>query len=657
MPTPDRLHLPLGSHAFPLAVAMACIALAPATSAGAATPDARAESIRAHYSKFEAAIPMRDGVKLFTTIYVPNDLDGGPWPFLLMRTPYSAGPYGADRYRDKLGPNQRYEESGFIFVFQDVRGKFLSEGEYVNMRPVDPAKGPKSTDETTDTWDTIEWLLSHVDGHNGKVGMWGNSYPGFYAASGVIDSHPALVAVSPQAPIADWFKGDDMHHHGAFTLGMAFNFFSSFGRPRPEPTTERGERFDTKNADGYDFFLGVGPLANLNGEDYLGGEIEFWNETAAHPNYDEFWQSRNLLPHLHNVGAAVMIVGGWFDMEDLYGPLHIYRSIEEKNPKVRNMLVMGPWRHGHWNSEDTRVLGHADFGFNAAEWYRDNVDLPFFEHLLKGKADPKLPEALVYETGANRWRSFDSWPPAGTESTSLYLSEAGALSWTAPAPANADAPADAARADSYVSDPAKPVPYTAEVNQGWNPSYMTEDQRTFGRRPDVLVYQTEVLESDLTLAGPIGAELWVSTTGQDADWVVKLIDVHPPQHPDAETPPSPSDPVAWKGNLQQLVRGEIFRGRFRDSYETPAPFVPGEPALVRVPLQDVFHTFLRGHRIMVQIQSSWFPLFDRNPQSWVGNIFEAEAKDFVKATHTVHRSPELPSRLEIQVLPAGATVP
>jgi hypothetical protein len=632
------------------------VGLVPAAFAQGDDVDTRGDYIRSHYSKFEAEIPMRDGVRLFTTIYVPNDLDGGPWPLLMMRTPYSAGPYGADRYRDRLGPNQTYETTGFIFVFQDVRGKYMSEGEYVNMRPVNPHKGQGDTDETTDTYDTIEWLLKNVDGNNGKVGLWGNSYPGFYAASGAIDSHPALKAVSPQAPISDWFLGDDMHHNGAYTQGMSFNFFSSFGKARPEPTTEHAEGFDMKNADGYDFFLRVGPLKNLNGEDYLNGEIQFWNDTAAHPNYDEFWQSRSLAPHMKNVSAAVMIVGGWFDMEDLYGPLHIHRSLEEQNPGTWSILVMGPWRHGSWNSQDTSVLGDADFGFNAAEWYHENVDLPFFEHFLKGKPDPNLPEALIYETGANRWRSFDSWPPPGTQGKALYLADAGGLTWTAPETAEDGGKEDAETADSYVSDPNKPVPYTQKINRGWNPSYMTEDQRIFGRRPDVLVYESEVLESDVTLAGPIFADLWVSTTGQDADWVVKLIDVYPAWNPDAEKSRR-NEGEAWKGNMQQMVRGEIFRGRFRDSYETPKPFVPGEPTKVRVPLQDVLHTFLRGHKIMVQIQSSWFPLFDRNPQSWVDSIYEADAEDFVKATHTIYRSPELPSHLEVQVLGGQGSAP
>lgn len=639
---------------FALAALLAfAAAFAPAATAEEKR-DERADYVRANYSKFEYRIPMRDGVKLFTSVYVPNDLDGGPWPFLMMRTPYDVRPYGADRYPDRLGPNAAFEKSGFIFVFQDVRGKYMSEGEYVNMRPVIAEKGPGDVDETTDTWDTIEWLLENVEGHNGKVGMWGNSYPGFYAASGVIDSHPALVAASPQAPIADWFW-DDMHHHGAFTLGMAFNFFASFGQPRPEPTTERAERFDMENADGYDFFLEMGPLSRSDDEDYLGDGIPFWNDTMAHPNYDEFWQSRNLLPHLENVGAATMIVGGWFDMEDLYGPLHIYRSIEEKNPDAWNVLVMGPWRHGHWNRPDTTVLGDADFGINAAEWYRENVDLPFFEHFLKDGPAPEIPEALVFETGADRWRTFDAWPPAATQEKAIYLRDDGALAWTAPGASDDgesdESAAPAETSDSYVSDPAKPVPYTEEINQGWNPRYMVEDQRIFGRRPDVLVYETEVLEDDVTLAGPIVADLWVSTTAEDADWVVKLIDVHPPQLPGEEWARR-NRGDAWKGGMQQMVRGEIFRGRFRESYETPKPFVPGEPTKVRIPLQDVFHTFQRGHKIMLQIQSSWFPLFDRNPQSWVDNIFEAEADDFVKATHTIHRSPEHPSRLEIRVLPA-----
>ncbi|MEM1202332.1 MAG: CocE/NonD family hydrolase [Acidobacteriota bacterium] len=597
----------------------------------------RAEYIRSHYSKFEHRIPMRDGTRLFTSIYVPNDLGGGPYPILMIRTPYSVGPYGADQYKERLGPHAAFEEAKFIFVFQDVRGKYMSEGDFVNMRPHRPEKGPKDVDESTDTYDTIEWLLANVEGHNGKVGQWGISYPGFYASAGMIDSHPALAAVSPQAPISDWFW-DDMHRHGAFNLNLAFNFFSGFGQPRPEPTTERPDSFEHGTADGYRFFLELGPLSNVNAEHFKGG-VEFWNQVVAHPNYDDFWQSRNILPHLRNIGAAVMVVGGWYDMEDLYGPLKTYRAVETQNPDAWNMLVMGPWRHGGWVRGDGESLGTADFGFTTGAWYRERVDLAFFQHFLRGEKAPDLPEALVFETGANRWREFDAWPPPSAETRSLYLREDGGLSFEPPA-------AEAGR-DTYPSDPAKPVPYTTKITTRWNPEYMTEDQRFAAWRPDVLVYETEVLEEDLTLAGSILADLWVSTTGQDSDFVVKLIDVLPPEHPDAED----DEAKAPLGHKQRLVRADVMRGRFRDSYEHPAPFVPGEVTKVSFELQDVLHTFKRGHRVMVQIQSSWFPFVDRNPQSWVPNIFEAEEEDFIRVENTVHRSKLHPSSLKVGVLP------
>ncbi|MEM8929716.1 MAG: CocE/NonD family hydrolase [Acidobacteriota bacterium] len=605
---------------------------------------ARAEFIRSHYTKTEHHIPMRDGVRLFTAVYTPNDLDGGPWPILLLRTPYDVGPYGIDRYKKRLGPHEAFEQSKFIFVFQDVRGRYLSEGDYVNMRPhIADKTGPEDIDESTDTWDTIDWLIRHLPHHNGKVGQWGISYPGFYTAAGAIDSHPALAAVSPQAPIADWWW-DDMHHHGAFILPLAFNFFSGFGQARPEPTTEDAERFEHETADGYRFFHELGPLSNVN-ERHFKGDIAFWNDIVAHPNYDAFWQSRSIVPHLKNIGAAVMVVGGWFDMEDLYGPLSIYRSIEEKNPDAWNVLVMGPWRHGGWTRNDGDTLGEAEFGFATSAWYRERVDLAFFEHFLKGAEAPKLPEALVFETGANRWRQFDAWPPAEVERRKLYFHDRGRLRLGEPPTSTADGePA----ADSYPSDPNKPVPYTMDITTHWNATYMTEDQRFAAWRPDVLVYETEVLTEDTTFAGPLVADLWVSTTGEDSDFVVKLIDVFPPEHPEAEE----DETKETLGHRQQLVRGEVFRGRFRDSYEHPKPFVPGRPTRVRFELWDVLHTWKRGHRIMIQVQSSWFPLVDRNPQSWVDNIFEAKAEDFIRVENTLHRSPEHPSHLEVGVLPA-----
>lgn len=648
-----------------LLAALACALLAavplpePAVAqaaAAAADEDPVAAYVRSHYTKREARIPMRDGVRLFTAIYTPNDaatgaIPGRTYPILMVRTPYGVNPYGAAEYPEKLGPSGPYAEEGFIFVYQDVRGRFLSEGEFVNMRPAaDPPPG--GANEATDTYDTIEWLLENVPGHNGKVGLWGISYPGFYASAGAIDSHPALAAVSPQAPIADWWF-DDMHRHGAFNLQLAFSFFSSFGQPRPEPTTEWPKRLDPGTPDGYGFFLDLGPLRNAN-ERYLHGEVEFWNETAAHPNYDEFWQSRNILPHLDGVGAAVMVVGGWFDTEDLYGPLATYRAIERQNPGIWNVLVMGPWPHGGWSRGEGRSLGGADFGFATSEYYQEEVELPFFRHFLKGEGELRLPEALTFETGADRWRRFPAWPPPGLREATLYLREGGGLSFEPPAADEARAadggePAAAAAFDEFVSDPAKPVPYTTEITARWARDYMTEDQRFAARRPDVLVYESEPLEEDLTIAGPLTADLWVSTTGRDADWVVKVIDVFPEDEPKwvEERPDRPENDLR---GTQRLVRAEVMRGRFRESYERPVPFEPGEPTRVAFELHDVLHTFRRGHRLMVQVQSTWFPFVDRNPQSWVDNIFEADEADFVKATHRVHRSPELPSAVRVGVL-------
>lgn len=595
----------------------------------------RAEFIRANYSKYEYRIPMRDGVKLFTSVYIPNELDGS-WPIMLVRTPYSVGPYGVDRYRDRLGPSHEFEKEKFIFAFQDVRGRYMSEGEYDNMRPsLTEKKDPKAIDESTDAWDTIDWLVKNVPKNNGKVGTIGISYPGFYVAAGMIDSHPALKAASPQAPIADWFW-DDMHRHGAFTLALAFNFFSSFGQPRPEPTTEDAEDFEFKTADAYQFYLDMGPLKNAD-EKHLKGEVAFWKDIVAHPNYDEFWQSRNLLPHLKKIKAAVLTVGGFYDMEDLYGPLKIYRQVEKNNPSTSNQLVMGPWRHGGWQRGPGKALGTADFGFATSKYYQEKVELAFFKHHLKGATKPDLPEALIFETGANRWRSFETWPPKEMKSKKLYLKENGGLGFE---------PSATEGSDSYPSDPAKPVPYTQAVTTGWNAEFMTEDQRFAGRRPDVLVYQTEELKEDVTLVGPLMADLWVSITGQDADFVVKFVDVYPGEHPDAEDNPE----LRTLGAQQMLVRGEAFRGRFRNSYSKPEPFTPDEATRVRFELQDILHTFKRGHRIMIQVQSSWFPLIDRNPQSWVDNIFEAKEEDFIKATHTVHRAKDKASLIEVGVL-------
>ncbi len=589
---------------------------------------------RLHYTKTESLVPMRDGVKLFTAIYAPRDAST-TYPILLVRTPYSCRPYGPEEFRSVLGPNRSFDEAGFIFVFQDVRGRYMSEGEFVDMRPHNPDKhSPSDVDESSDTHDAIDWLLANVPNHNGRVGMWGISYPGFYSSAGMIDAHPALKAVSPQAPIADWWF-DDFFHHGAFFLPHNFNFFASFGRPRPEPTTESPPRFDHKTPDGYQFFLDLGPLSNVN-DKHFNNDVPFWNEILEHPTYDHFWQSRNILPNLKNTAPASLVVGGLFDAEDLYGAWNTYSAIEKQNPSTDNRLVMGPWFHGGWSRSDGDHLGPVSFDAKTSLWYREHIELPFFRHHLKDAPAPDIAEATVFNTGANVWRTFDQWPPADGEPVSLYLHPASTLSFDAP-------PDSSDRADEFISDPAKPVPFIEDVSRGMTREYMTADQRFAARRPDVLVYQTPPLDEDITLAGPVLADLIVSTSQSDADWVVKLIDVFPADTPDNAFTPKHSS----MGNYHMLVRSEAFRGRFRNSYSKPEPFTPNEPTRVTVPLQDLLHTFKKGHRIQVQIQSTWFPLIDRNPQKYVDNIFKADASDFTPATHRVYHAPDLPSRLRV----------
>ncbi|RYZ39123.1 MAG: CocE/NonD family hydrolase [Myxococcaceae bacterium] len=605
-------------------------------------PEQRAAYLRSHYTKYEVRIPMRDGVKLFTSFYVPNDASPTKrYPVLLQRTPYSAAPYGVDRYPVSLA-TAAFEQDGFIFAVQDVRGRYLSEGEFVDVRPQRDNKRGKEVDESSDTYDTIDWLVKRVPDNNGRVGLWGISYPGFYASAGAIDSHPALKAVSPQAPIADWFW-DDMHRHGALNLQLTFTFFSAFGKPRPTLTDVEGwHPLEMGTPDAYQFFLDLGPVGTADAK-YLHGDIGFWKDLLAHPNYDAFWQARNLLPHLKNIKAAMLVVGGWYDAEDLYGPLRTYAAIEKQNPGITNTLVMGPWPHGGWMRTDGSSLGDANFGFPTSTPYQD-LALAFFKHHLKGGPAPAVPEALVFEGGANRWRHLDAWPPKEAKPTRLYFQPQGALTFQAPTGKDASF-------DEYVSDPAKPVPYTQEHSANMLRGFMAEDQRFASRRPDVVVYQTPPLEQDLTLAGPLEAELWVSTTGSDADWVVKLVDVNPGTLR-GWTKEAAASGERDRGGQQTLVRAEPFRGRFRDSYVQPKAFTPNEVTKVRFVINDVFHTFQRGHRLMVQVQSSWFPYIDRNPQTFVPNIALAKEGDFVRAMHRIHHSATHPSALKVSVLPA-----
>ncbi len=595
----------------------------------------RADYLRKSYSKFEYRIPMRDGKHLYTAVYVPNDVTlGKTYPILMTRTPYSIAPYGADQYRTQLGPSLDFEKEGFIFVLQDVRGRNMSEGEFVHMRPHNPnKKTAQDIDESSDTYDSIAWLLKHVSGNNGKVGLWGNSYPGFYSSMGAIDGHPALKAVSPQAPIADWFIGDDMHRNGALVLNMAFGFMYAVDQPRPEPTDKAGWKpFNFGTPDGYQFFLNLGPLSNVN-QQHFKNKMAFWNDIVAHPNYDSFWQSRNILPHLKNIKAAMLTVGGWYDTEDLYGPLNTFAQIEKNNPGIQNTMIIGPWIHGGWNRTDGDRVGDAYFGYKTVPAYQA-ISLAFFKQHLKGAEKINLPKAYVFETGANRWRQFDAWPPKPVQTQSLFLNAEGKLSWQAAAKAGFE---------DYLSDPAKPVPYTTEVITRWSSDYIAADQRFATSRPDVLSWTSEVLSKDTTLAGPLQAELYVSTTGSDADFVVKLIDVAPMDLPQA-------DGKSNLGNQQILVRGEPFRARFRESFEVPKAMPSNQVVPVKFKLNDILHTFKRGHKIMVQVQSSWFPFIDRNPQRYVENIYQAKPEDFIKATHRVYYGPGQASQLKVGVL-------
>ena len=617
---------------------------------------ARAQTnfVKDNYQKTEYKIPMRDGTKLHTTVYLPKDASATKqYPFLMQRTCYSVAPYGPDTYPRQLGPSETLMRDKFIFVYQDVRGRWASEGTWTNMTPnlPDPPTSVKkekkgavvtsqagSPDESSDTYDTIEWLLKNVPSNNGRVGQWGISYPGFYTAASLPDAHPALKAASPQAPISDFFF-DDFHHNGAFIQAYLFTY-PVFGVQHPAPATQawyNDELIKTGSKDGFQWQLDLGPLKNA---DKYYKDNFFWQETINHPNYDEFWQKRGLLPALKNIRPAVMTVGGWFDAEDLSGPLNIYKTIEKTSPGAYNTLVIGPFGHGRWSHETGHTLhSNVYFGDSIATFYQRNIEAKFFGHFLKGSADAKsgLPEAYLFNTGRNEWRQFDKWPAAEAQTKPFFLNADGKLGASG---------SSGSGFSEFVSDPMKPVPYTEDntTTLGFTPhNYMSEDQRFAGRRPDVLVFQTDVLNEDMTLGGEIMAKLKVSTTGTDADWVVKLIDVYPADEPNH--PYMPNKNIVL-GNYEQMVRSEVMRGRFRNSFEKPEPFKPGEITDVNFRLQDVLHTFKKGHRVMVQVQSTWFPLIDRNPQTYVDNIYKADEKDFQKATHRVYGN----SVIEVQVL-------
>jgi putative CocE/NonD family hydrolase len=593
-----------------------------------------------NYTKHEYRVPMRDGVKLFTLVYTPKDRSTN-YPILLQRTPYDLKPYTIDFRGKPHGLPDSYLKERFIFAMQDVRGKFASEGVFEDVRPHKDTKGPRDTDESTDTYDTVDWLIRHVRGHNGAVGLQGISYLGFFAAAGMIDSHPALKAVSPQAPAVDLYGGDDVLHGGGFWLAHNFGFFAAFGQKVDEPTRQEPRPFDYHTPDGYQFFLQAGPLARMGDNLFKGGNPN-WNEIIANVRNAKWCAERDLTPHLKNVRAAVLTVGGWFDAEDLHGTLKTYRSTEAFNPGIFNALVMGPWSHGQWHGGEGDALGPVKFQSKTSEFFRNEIEIPFFRRFLKGATNISLPEAWVFETGTDEWKQYSHWPPTNAANRTLWLQPKGRLGF--------ELAGDSENAffDEYVSDPARPVPFTERISPGMPATYMTEDQRFASRRPDVLVYQTDPLEEDVTLVGPVTASLHVSTSGTDSDWTVKLIDVYTPDHPD----PDPNPAHLRMGGYQQLVRGEPLRGKLRKGLDHPEPFKPGEVTPVEWTLPDICHTFRSGHRIMIQIQSSWFPLLDLNPQTYC-DIYEAGSGQFQKATQRVYTGKAHPSGLKVQVLSAA----
>jgi uncharacterized protein len=615
----------------------------------AQTPAEDSAWVVTHYTKKEVNIPMRDGIKLFTVIYEPigdihtkyKDLH----PILMVRTPYSCAPYGTEFRKLWNYPTAlALMKNKYIFVMQDVRGTYMSEGEFVDVRPYLPNKLGKEFDEASDTYDAIDWLIKNVKNNNGRVGVEGVSYPGFYSTMAAMCGHPALKAVSPQAPVTEWFIGDDFHHNGAFMEMDAFSFYSGFGKTRRYPTTKGSAGYQFTTKDNYQFYLNIGPIKNL--AEIMGDSIKFWKDLYAHPNYDAWWKTRNTRTHVKHIpdGVATLEVGGLFDAEDCYGAWNLYKAIEQKAHN-NNKLVMGPWSHGGWARTTGEYLGNVRFGLKNSDWFQKRVEIPFFEYYLRGKGSPaSIKEATIFFSGANKWRTFAKWPPAGEAEKPIYLHGDGALSWRSPAENEPNI------YNKYTSDPEKPVPYADGVHLGRTNEYMTDDQRFASRRTDVLVYKTDTLTKDVTLAGPVIADLFTSISTTDVDFVVKLIDVFPDNF-------SYNDSIDSKGNgkvypmggYQMLVRGEIMRGRYRNSFEKPEAFVPYEVTEVKYTLPDVAHVFKKGHRIMIQIQSSWFPLADRNPQQFV-DIYHCTEKDFVPCEVKIYTSKEHPSSIILPVL-------
>ena len=594
--------------------------------------------VKENFIKIDTNIVMRDGIKLKTIIYIPKD-ETEKYPFLIERTPYSAGPYGDTAFANRIGPNTNLMQDKYIFVYQDVRGRYMSEGINLEVTPyLSIKKNSKDVDENSDTYDAVDWLVKNIKNNNGRAGLYGISYPGFYATASLPNAHPAIKAVSPQAPVTDEFVGDDANHNGAFFLLDNFSFMNYYGKERNGPVEDYGSQmFDYKTKDAYDFFLKLGPLKNTQSAHYFNNRSYIWNEYLQHDTYDDYWKARNIRPHLQNIKPAVLVVGGWFDAEDLYGALNIYKAIEKQNPVNKNYLVMGPWTHGSWAGPNWNRFTTYDFGSNTSKYFQDSLETAFFNYYLKDKGNFNAAEATVFETGTNKWKQYKTWPPKESIATPYFLQPNKKLSKIKQPVVN--------NYDEYVSDPTNPVPYTKVIQGNRNNGYMAEDQRFAAERKDVILFETNILKEDVTLAGKIIADLQVSLSTTDADFIVKLIDVLPAKEPTPSFMPKGTK----MAGLQRLVRAEVMRGKFRESFSTPKPFIPNKVTNVKFDLNDVAHTFKKGHKIMIQIQSSWFPLIDRNPQKFM-RIPDANESDFQKATIRIYHDKKNASKIILPVL-------
>ncbi|HLP14128.1 MAG TPA: CocE/NonD family hydrolase [Flavobacteriales bacterium] len=601
------------------------------------TANAQVDStyIKKLYDKVEYMIPMRDGIKLYTCAFIPKD-KSKKYPILLNRTPYSCQPYGKNAYWQMIGPgySKKYIDEGFIFVKQDVRGRFMSEGEFMDVRPFNPKKTGNQTDEASDTYDAVDWMIKNIKECNGNVGVYGISYPGFYATLAALSYHPAIKAVSPQAPVTNWFLGDDVHHNGAFFLFDTFHFDYVFGKSRPKPTTVWDKGFQWPMPDAYKFFLQEGTLDNLT-KKYM-TDHKFWHEEMNHPNYDQFWKDRDIRQHLSGIKCAMLTVGGLYDAEDCWGAFETYKWIEAKSPGIDNKLIEGPWFHGGWSRSTGNYFGDIKFGSNTSDYYVDNIEFPFFMQHLKGGPDANLAEATLFDIGADKWRTYDHWPPDFASKKKMYMHNNGMLLFVEPKAITSYS--------FFMSDPGNPVPFTNEITNKRSREYMIEDQRFADQRPDVLTWTTPELKLDVTMLGEITADLWVNVTGTDADFIVKIIDVYP----DSCKNYTLNGKEVKIGGYEMLVRAEVMRSKYRKSFETPEAMPKGKTEEVKFKIPDVMHTFKKGHKIMVQIQSTWFPLVDRNPQTFT-DIYHCKESDFTVQRHMIIQEQGHASCIEINI--------